>query len=279
MAPHGRLVERLHAELKGTDQGGRQLGAGPRGRVRVSLALLRWRPVPDLVPPRPGRRRARGDPRRDACSPRARAISACARSTSARTASLLAYTTDEDGSERFRLHLKDLASGEELADLVANTSGYLEWAEDGRTLLYVELNDQLRPYRVRAHRLGDDPADDAVLYEEADPAFFVSIGKTRSRRFVLIAPGTHVTREIQLLDAADPLAPPRLVAPRRDGHRYSARPCAWPALDPDQRPARELPAGQRARSGARRGPLARGVRRRRSPLPAGGELLRATSWC
>lgn len=135
--------------------------------------------------------------------------------------SLLAYTTDEDGSERYRLHLRRLDGGEELADLVSNISGAVEWAEDGRTLLYVELNDKLRPFRVRAHRLGEDPARDAVIYEEQDPAFFVSLGKTRSRRFILIASGTHVTREIRLLDARDPEAPPRLVSERREGHRYS----------------------------------------------------------
>jgi oligopeptidase B len=133
---------------------------------------------------------------------------------------LLAYTTDEDGSERYRLHLRDLGTGAELPDLVANLSGAVEWAEDGRTLLYVELNDQLRPFRVRAHRLGDDPSGDAVLYEEADPAFFVSIAKTRSRRFLLVATGTHVTREVRLLDAREPAAEARLVAPRREGHRY-----------------------------------------------------------
>jgi oligopeptidase B len=133
---------------------------------------------------------------------------------------LLAYTTDEDGSERYGLHLRNLDTGEELADLVTNTSGAVEWAEDGRTLLYVELNDKLRPFRVRAHRLGQDPAQDAILYEEADPAFFVSLAKTRSRRFVLIASGTHVTREIRLLDAATPEGSLRLVARRREGHRY-----------------------------------------------------------
>ena len=133
---------------------------------------------------------------------------------------LLAYMTDEDGSERYRLHLRDLETGNELADLVANTSGTVEWAEDGRTLLYVELNDSLRPFRVRAHRLGEDPSGDAVLYEEFDPAFFVSIAKTRSRRFLLISSGTHVTREVYLLDALAPNAPPQLVAARREGHRY-----------------------------------------------------------
>ena len=50
---------------EGQDQGGRQLGSGPRGRVRVSLAVFRGRPVPNLVPPRPGRGRTRGDPGRD----------------------------------------------------------------------------------------------------------------------------------------------------------------------------------------------------------------------
>lgn len=134
---------------------------------------------------------------------------------------LLAYTTDEDGSERYRLHLRDLDDGHELADLVGNTSGAVEWAEDGRTLIYVELNESLRPYRVRAHRLGEDPGSDAVVYQEDDPAFFVAIGKTRSRRFLVIATGTHVTREVRLLDAAAPAGPLRMVAARRDGHRYS----------------------------------------------------------
>jgi oligopeptidase B len=134
---------------------------------------------------------------------------------------LLAYATDEDGSERYHLHLRDLSSGEELSDLVSNTSGAIEWAEDGRTLLYVELNAELRPFRVRAHSLGTDPAEDATLYEELDPAFFVSIGKTRSRRWLTIAAGTHVTSEVRMLDATTPAAAPRLVAARREGHRYS----------------------------------------------------------
>ena len=175
------------------------------------MAVLRGRPVPHLVPPRPGRGRAGGDPGRDPARARQGLFQPAPLDVSP-DGRLLAYSTDEDGSERFRLHLRNLVTGEELADLVANTSGAVEWAEDGRTLLYVELNDSLRPYRVRAHRLGEDPAGDAILYEEDDPAFFVSIAKTRSRGYLLIATGTHVTRELCLLDAADPLAPPRLVA-------------------------------------------------------------------
>lgn len=219
MEPHKALIERLHAEFKA-----RIKEDDSSVPVREGAFEYHWRFVPGaqyrtwcrraLDAPEPEiildeNRLAEG---RGYFNLRALDVSPDGR--------LLAYTTDDDGSERFGLHLKDLATGEELADLVANTSGAVEWAEDGRTLLYVELNDKLRPFRVRAHRLGSDPAEDAVLYEERDPAFFVSIGKTRSRRFLLIATGTHVTREIRLLDACDVGVPPQLVAPRREGHRY-----------------------------------------------------------
>ena len=219
MAPHGPLVDRLHAELKG-----RIKADDSSVPAREGAFEYHWRFF-EGAQYRTWFRRGLGEAEpvvildetllaagKGYFSLRSLDVSPDGR--------LLAYSTDEDGSERFRLHLRNLVTGEELADLVANTSGAVEWAEDGRTLLYVELNDSLRPYRVRAHRLGDDPAGDAILYEEDDPAFFVSIAKTRSRGYLLIATGTHVTRELYLLDAADPLAPPRLVAPRRDGHRY-----------------------------------------------------------
>lgn len=220
MAPYRAEVERLHAELKSrikeddssvpVREGGYEYhwrffpGAQYRSWFRRALDAEQ----PELLLDE--NRLAEG---KDYFNLRALEVSPDGR--------LLAYTTDDDGSERYRLHLRDLATGEELADLVQNTSGAVEWAEDGRTLLYVELNDKLRPFRVKAHRLGEDPAADAALYEEVDPAFFVSIGKTRSRRFLLVATGTHVTRELRLLDAGDPFAPARLVAPRREGHRYS----------------------------------------------------------
>ncbi len=88
---------------------------------------------------------------------------------------LLAYTVDEDGSERYRLAVKNLDTGEVLEHRVRDTSGAVAWSAAGGTLFYVELNESLRPFRVRAHRLGTDQADDRIVYEEDDPAFFVSL--------------------------------------------------------------------------------------------------------
>ena len=132
----------------------------------------------------------------------------------------LAYATDDDGSERFVVHILDLETGRAKADLVHNTSGAVLWSADGGTLFYVELNESLRPFRVRAHELGHDETEDRIVYEEHDPAFFVHLGRTSDRRWILVNTGTHVTRECRLIDALRPDAPPRLVAARRDGHRY-----------------------------------------------------------
>ena len=133
----------------------------------------------------------------------------------------LAYGTDDDGSERYVIQIKDLATGTAVGETIANTSGGVVWTADSNGFLYVELNENLRPFRVRLHRLGKQPADDPIVYEEADPAFFVGLGLTQSRRFAVLSSGSHVTREIRLIETASPEAEPRLVAPRRDEHRYS----------------------------------------------------------
>jgi oligopeptidase B len=221
MAPRRGLVERLHAELKGRikeDDRSVPVREGPfeyEWRFAPGAQYRAWlrRPL-DLA----GEPAVILDENELAAGKDYFRLAALEASPDA---GLLAYATDEDGSERYKVRVRDPATGEVLPDLIVNTSGNVEWAEDGRTLLYVELNDKLRPFRVRAHALGADPAADPVVYEEADPGFFVSLGRTLSRRFLVVATGTHVTRELRLLDAAEPTARPRLVAARREGHRYS----------------------------------------------------------
>ncbi len=136
-------------------------------------------------------------------------------------ARLLAHGTDDDGSERYVIQIKDLTAGTQVGEKIANTSGGVVWTAESDGFFYVELNENLRPFRVRLHRLGKQPEDDPIVYEEVDPAFFVGLGLTHSRRFAVLSSGSHVTREIRLIETASPEAEPRLVAPRRDEHRYS----------------------------------------------------------
>ena len=140
---------------------------------------------------------------------------------------LLAYSTDEDGSERFTISVKRLpGSGEEkqvsdemLPDRISNTSGEMVWLPDGRSFIYLELSEEWRPYRVRLHVPATDPADDAILYQEDDPGFFIGASLTQDRKWLLIEAGDHVTTETRALDPADPTRAV-VIAARRAGHQY-----------------------------------------------------------
>ena len=99
---------------------------------------------------------------------------------------LLAYAVDPNGSERCEVRFRRLADGTDLPERLSEANGALAWSSDSRHLLYVQLDDNHRPWRVLRHRLGSDPAEDAVVYEERDPGFFLSVGRTSSRRWLLI---------------------------------------------------------------------------------------------
>ncbi len=134
---------------------------------------------------------------------------------------LLAYTVDDKGSEFYTARVRDLATGRDLPDVVTETAGRVVWASDNRTLFYVKLDANHRPFAVYRHRLGTDATGDALVYQESDPGFFVSIGATQSRRFIVISSHTHETTEFHLIDAAAPETATRLVEARAEGHEYS----------------------------------------------------------
>ncbi|WP_194926760.1 S9 family peptidase [Catenulispora pinisilvae] len=134
---------------------------------------------------------------------------------------LLAYAVDVVGDERFTLKVRDLATGDDLADEVANTYYSTAWSRDGSTLFYTTINDAWRPYRVHRHALGTPTEQDEVVFQEDDDRFFVDVSLLRSERFIEITCSSQVTSEVRLLDSADPTGTFRVAAPRRDGVEYS----------------------------------------------------------
>ena len=74
------------------------------------------------------------------------------------------------------------------------------WTADSSAFYYVRLDANHRPSRVYRHRLGTPAADDALVYEEADSRFFVSLGRTQSGRFADISVHDHETSECWLID-------------------------------------------------------------------------------
>jgi oligopeptidase B len=105
---------------------------------------------------------------------------------------------------------------------VPNVDEAMAWAADNRRVLYVEKDPvTLLGLRVRVHVLGTDPADDAVLYEESDEAFYTAVEVTKDRRFLLIHSCSTVTSEVRYARADDPALGFKVLLPRERGHEYS----------------------------------------------------------
>ncbi|MGE0700292.1 MAG: S9 family peptidase [Hyphomicrobiaceae bacterium] len=134
--------------------------------------------------------------------------------------SLLAYAVDDKGSELYTIRIRDLATGQDLADAIPDSAGGPVWARDGKTIFYVRRDASHRPLFVYRHEIGTPAESDVLVYEEKNPGFYVGVGATQSGRFLLIQAHDHQTSEIYLIDAGRPAGPMRLVAPRRHGHEY-----------------------------------------------------------
>ncbi|HUR35034.1 MAG TPA: S9 family peptidase [Vicinamibacterales bacterium] len=134
--------------------------------------------------------------------------------------SRFAYAVDTVGSEIFDVRVREFDGSTRFGDALADTEGRLVWAADSLQFFYTVLDRNHRPHRVFRHQLGTAQASDALIYEEADPGFFVSLGLSENRRFVVISSGDHVTTEVHLVDMHSPDTVPRLVAARQHGVEY-----------------------------------------------------------
>ena len=130
---------------------------------------------------------------------------------------LLAYSLNDDGSESFTLRVLDLESREPVGEAIANTSPSFAWANDSRTFFYTVRDAARRPHQVYRHVLGRPTTDDELVFHETDERFFVSLFRTRSRRFIILGTESNVTSEIHVLDADHPEADFRPLIERRQG--------------------------------------------------------------
>jgi oligopeptidase B len=135
-------------------------------------------------------------------------------------ATMLAFSVDTVGDERFLLQVKDLRTGELLPDQVPGVAYGATWSLDGRYLFYSTVDEAWRPDRIWRHELGSDPSADVVVFHEPDERFWASVGRTRSDRFLVIGVGSKTTTEYRVVEADDPTGEFRVVAPRRQGVEY-----------------------------------------------------------
>ncbi len=133
---------------------------------------------------------------------------------------MLAWSVDDNGSERFTARIKVIATGEVLPDVIPGTLSSLIWVANDTGLVYSLANEQWRTDNARLHWLGQPTGQDVELYHEDDEGFRVGCSLSANEQWLIIGSSDHETSEVRLVPAADPLATPLLVKARQTGVEY-----------------------------------------------------------
>lgn len=128
---------------------------------------------------------------------------------------------DDKGSEYFTLRIRDLSTGEDLADVIENTGGGGAWSPDGKSFFYTLQDENHRPSKVFHHVVGQPQSQDRLVYEEKDPGFFMGVSGSLLDDFIYLDIHDHETSEYRILSTKDLTAEPMLVAERVEGIEYS----------------------------------------------------------
>lgn len=133
---------------------------------------------------------------------------------------LLAWSADEKGSEFFKLRVRDIATGKDLADSIESCDGDAVWRHDSRAFFYTVFDENHRPWRIYRHDLGTKNEDDKLIYEDSDPRYFLNLAETQSGRYATVDIGDHDSSECWLLDLTARDARPTLIQKRRKAVQY-----------------------------------------------------------
>lgn len=118
---------------------------------------------------------------------------------------LMAYGIDDVGRRQYSINVKNLETGEIFKDNIPNTEGDPVWANDNLTFFYTSKNPvTLLSEKIRRHKLGTAATADKTVYEEKDKTNYISVGKTKSDKFLLITSQGTLSSEVRWLDADKP---------------------------------------------------------------------------
>jgi oligopeptidase B len=133
----------------------------------------------------------------------------------------LAYCEDTVGRREYRLHFKNLQTGETAADQIEGVESDLAWANDSGTVLYVEKDPEtLLGLRVKKHVLGADPRHDVLVFEQTDRTFYTGVSKSKSERFIFIHMESTLSSEWRYAEADDPALKFHVFLPHEPDHEH-----------------------------------------------------------
>lgn len=132
------------------------------------------------------------------------------------------FALDTVGRRIYEIKFKNLKTGEMLDDVIPNVTGNYCWAADNEHIFYARQDSEtLRSYQIYKHKLGDDPANDELIYEENDEIYGCYVWRTKSDKFIIIGSYATLSSEERFLDASDPNGEFQIIHPREKELEYS----------------------------------------------------------
>lgn len=133
---------------------------------------------------------------------------------------LLAYSVDTVSRRQYDIFVKDIGSGESYDDAIRNTTGNMVWANDNETMFYSVKDESLRSCKIMRHKLNDDAANDELVYFEEDTAFSCFVGKSKSKKYIMIVSESTLSSEVRFLDADSPYGDFKVFQKRQQNMLY-----------------------------------------------------------
>jgi oligopeptidase B len=132
-----------------------------------------------------------------------------------------AFGVDTVSRRQYIIQVKNLQTGEILPFKIENTTGGSTWAGDNKTLFYTRKDAvTLRSDKIYKHKLGEDPAKDALIYHEKDDTYNTFIYKEKSKKYLVIGSSSTLTSEYRILDAKKPDGEFKIFQKRTRGLEY-----------------------------------------------------------
>ena len=132
------------------------------------------------------------------------------------------FGVDTVGRRIYTIKIKNLETNEILPDVIENATGGSVWANDNHTLFYTRQDKvTLRANQIFKHKLQTSADQDILVFEEKDETFNVSVGKEKSRKYIVIGSESTMTTEYRILNLETPDAEFKVFQPRVRGLEYS----------------------------------------------------------
>ncbi|QHN79408.1 Protease [Arachis hypogaea] len=129
---------------------------------------------------------------------------------------LVAYAEDTKGNEIYTVYVIDAETQAPIGEPLVGLTPYLQWAGDN-ALVYITMDEILRPDKAWLHVLGEDQSKDTCLYVEKDDMFSLDLYASESKKYLFVASESKNTKFNFYLDVSKPEEGLKVLTPRVDG--------------------------------------------------------------